>query len=189
MADTLQREVTFYTPFKKYSGLIDIKSDGMRTLDLLNGSSIYWKDPTEKSFNDSLQMFNVTVELQGGKRLAGLSKLQLRLSEIIFFTDNLTITGDLSERMRAQTLSQKAQEKISSVRLFTKIRGSGFYTVMGSFYGLFKNKSQQRFFPLTDVKVREIIHIGGNWENREVLIENKFLGVSTESIESCVLGA
>ena len=182
------REITLYTPNKKYTGTIDLQNEGMRTIDLLNSSSIYWREPNEKSFNDSIQLFDVVIEVQGNKKLSRFHKLQLRLSDIIFFSDNLNLTGSLTEIKRAKTLYQKTSEKKSSVKIITRMRGDAFYIVKGVFYGLFKNKSQQRFFPLTNPQVREILRTGSEWQTRNIDVGSHFIGLSTNHIEACSMG-
>lgn len=188
MAEYLKREINLYTPNKRYTGMIDIKSERIRTIDLLNSSNIYWKDPTEKSFNDSILLTDVKVTIQGGKTLASFQKLQLRLSDIIFFSDTLHKTGDSIEKMRARTLSQKSHEKVSTARILTRMRGDTFYLIVGVFHGLFKSKSQMRYFPLTEAKVHEILRTGPKWETKEIDVGNQFIGLSTNHIEACSFG-
>ncbi len=188
MAEYLKREIYLYTPNKMYRGMIDIKSERIRTIDLLNSSNIYWKDPTEKSFTDSILLTDVKVTIQGGQTLASFNKLQLRLSDIIFFSDSLHKTGNSIEKMRARTLSQKSHEKMSTARILTRMRGDTFYLIVGVFHGLFKSKSQQRYFPLTEAKVHEILRTGSKWETKEINIGNQFIGLSTNHIEACSFG-
>ncbi len=188
MTDIIQREVNLYTPNKLYSGMIDIKSERIRTIDLLNSSNLYWKDPAEKSFNDSILLTDVKVKIQGGKTLASFTKLQLRLSDIIFFSDSLHKTGNSTEKLRARTLSQKSHERISTARILTRMRGDTFYLIVGVFHGLFKSKSKQRYFPLTETKVHEILRTGASWETKEINIGNQFIGLSTNHIEACSFG-
>ncbi len=188
MADATKREVNLYTPNKIYTGMIDIKSERIRTIDLLNSSNLYWKDPAQKSFDDSVLLSDVKVTIQGNKTLASFNKLQLRLSDIIFFSDGLYKTGNSTEKLRARTLSQKSHEKMSTARILTRMRGDTFYLIVGVFHGLFKSKSKQRYFPLTEAKVHEIMRTGAKWETREIDIGNQFIGLSTNHIEACSFG-
>ncbi len=188
MTDTTKREVHLYTPNKLYTGMIDIKSERIRTIDLLNSSNLYWKDPAQKSFDDSILLSDVKVTIQGNKTLASFNKLQLRLSDIIFFSDGLYKTGNSTEKLRARTLSQKSHEKMSTARILTRMRGDAFYLIVGVFHGLFKSKSKQRYFPLTETKVHEILRTGTKWETREIDIGNQFIGLSTNHIEACSFG-
>lgn len=185
MTDTSSREVNLYTPNKKYTGLIDIQNKDMRTLDLLNSSNLFWKNPNSKSFNDSIMLNDVTVMVQGNRRLSTFKKLQLRLSDIIFFSDSLNKTGSTTEIKRAETLSQKSNEKESRVKIITRMRGDTFYIISGVFFGLFKNKTQQRFMPITKSKVREILRTGADWEIKDLDVGNHFIGLSTNHIEAC----
>ncbi len=189
MQDSIQRQIILYTPNKRYSGKVDLKNDGIRTIDQLNSSTIYWKNPAEKSFNDAILLYDVDVSVHGADKLTSFKKLQLRLTDIIFFTDQLQSSGDFAEKLRAQTLSAKAKDELAKAKIITEMRGDSFFFIFGTFHGLFKNKTKQRFFPLTDVKVYEIIRTGGKWERIELDLGNSFIGLSSEHIESCSLSA
>lgn len=185
MAESLRREIQLYTPNKRYTGLIDIKNEDMRTLDLLNSSNLYWKNPNEKSFSDSILLYDVQVVVQGEKKLLNFNKLQLRLADIIFFCDKLSKTGDEREKMRAQVLSQRSNEKNSGIRIITRMRGDSFFIIVGVFFGLFKNKSQQRFLPVSQPQIREIVRTGSDWQTNRIAVPENFAGVSTSQIEAC----
>lgn len=189
MQNAIQRPVILYTPNKTYAGTIDLKNDDIRTIDQLNSSTIYWKNPAEKSFNDAILLYDVTVSVHGADKFTSFKKLQLRLSDIIFFTDLLQSTGDSSEKLRAQTLSAKAKDERAQAKIITEMRGDSFYFIFGTFHGLFKNKTKQRFFPLTEVKAYEILRTGGKWERIEIDLGNRFIGLSSNHIESCSLSA
>lgn len=185
---SVKRKINLYTPNKIYSGYIDITSANIRTIDLLNSSNLYWKDPAEKSFTDSILLTQATITIEGNKVLGSFPKLQLRLSDIIFFSDSLEQSGTFTEKVRATALSNKSQEKISMVRILTRMRGDAFYLITGIFAGLFKSKSQHRYFPVTRVQVNEIIRTGDQWSNKRVDIGNNFIGLATNHIEACTFG-
>lgn len=187
MQDSVQRQVNLFTPNKRYSGKIDLKNDDIRTIDQMNSSTIYWKNPAEKSFDDAIMLSDVEVSLHGSGKLASFNKLQLRLSDIIFFSDHLKKSGDMAEKMRAQTLSTKAKDERAKAKIMTEMRGDSFFFISGTFHGLFKNKTKQRYFPLTDVKIYEVLRTGDKWERTEVDVGNDFIGISSSHIESCTL--
>lgn len=187
MEKILSRGVVFFTPNKRYIGKMDLQNEGMRTLDLLNSSNLYWKDPKDKSFNDSILLHDGLIEVAGGKKLTKFNNLQIRLSDIIFFTDNLSSSGSDTEKKRAETLSNKSSEKKSHVKIITRMCGDSFYIIRGSFFGLFKNKSQQRFLPLTKPSVKEILRTGADWSGKEIDVGQSFIGLSINHIESCTL--
>lgn len=187
MQESIQREVLLYTPNKKYTGKIDLKNDGIRTIDQLNSSTIYWKNPAEKSFDDAVLLYDVDVAVHGVEKLTSFKKLQIRLSDIIFFTDRLETSGDMAEKQRAQTLSAKAKDELAKAKIITEMRGDSFFFIFGTFHGLFKNKTKQRFFPLTEVKLYEVLRTGTKWDRIEVDLGNSFIGLSSNHIESCTL--
>lgn len=189
MQDSVQRSVVLFTPNKRYEGKIDLKNDDIRTIDQLNSATVYWKNPTEKSFDDAVLLYDVDVSLHGADKLTSFKKLQVRLSDIIFFTDRLETSGDSAEKMRAQTLSAKAKDEQASAKIITEMRGDSFFFISGTFHGLFKNKTKQRYFALTDVKVFELLRTGNKWERVEVDLGNTFIGLSSNHIESCTLSS
>ena len=187
MQESVQREVFLYTPNKKYTGKIDLKNDDIRTLDQMNSSTLYWKNPAEKSFDDAVLLYDVDVSMTGVNKLTSFKKLQVRLSDIIFFTDRLKSTGDPAEKQRAQTLSEKAKDELAQAKIITEMRGNSFFFIAGRFHGLFKNKTKQRYFALTEVKVYEVLLSGSKWDRTEVELGNTFIGLSSNHIESCTL--
>lgn len=189
MQESVKREINLFTANKRYTGKIDLKNDDIRTIDQLNSSSIYWKNPNEKSFDDAILLSDVIVSIPGTPKLASFPQLQLRLADIIFFSDKLARTGDMAEKIRAQTLTQKSKDDISKVRLFTEMRGDSFFLVVATFHGLFKNKTKQRFLPLTETKIYEVMRTGSKWERTEVDVGNDFIGLSSSHIESCAFSA
>lgn len=187
MPESIQREVILFTPNKKYTGKIDLKNDGIRTIDQLNSSTIYWKNPAEKSFDDAVLLYDVDVSVHGVDKLTSFKKLQVRLSDIMFFTDRLETSGDSAEKMRAQTLSAKAKDERAKAKIITEMRGDSFFFVFGTFHGLFKNKTKQRYFALTEVKIYEVIRTGEKWDRFEIDLGNHFIGLSSNHIEACTL--
>lgn len=181
---SVERRVTFYTPNKTYSGFVDLKAYNIRTLDLLNSASIYWKNPDEKNLNKSILLSKAHIELDGGKHLGSFHRLQMNLSDIIFFTDYLQNTGDVTEKLRYTTLATKTKEKDSRVHILTRVTGDAFYMISGTFSGLFKKKSQERYLPVKNATVHAVIRIGEEWIKR-LVVEKQFVGIATRHIESC----
>lgn len=184
--EALRREITVFTPGKKYSGEVDIPNVDFRTTDLLNSASLYWRDPAEKSFNDVLLMYNVTLAIEGIQEFQKFDRIQIRQPEIIFFYDHFTGLGSAKEKMRADTLKEKTKEERKNIILITKVRVNSFFEIKGSFYGLFKSKSIQKYIPLNDAVMHEIIKLPDKWMKKKVPLENNFVGVNTSYIESCV---
>ncbi len=180
-----QRAVTIFTPGKMYSGLIDIQNESLRTIDVFNSVNIYWKDPAEKSFEDALLLNDATVMLEGNTRLFKMSRVQVRLTDVIFFFDALADSGDRMEKIRAATLKTRTGEETSMVNIITHTRGDAFYYITGVFYGLFKSKSKQRYIPLTQPTVTAVLRVADGWQKKKIALPGSFVGVSTSYIESC----
>lgn len=180
-----QRAITIYTPGKMYTGFIDLPNESLRTIDLFNSANIYWRDPAEKSFEDALLLSDATIVLEGNTRLCKMSRVQIRLVDVMFFFDALATAGDKLEKIRAATLKTRSGEETSTVNIITHTRGDAFYYITGIFYGLFKSKSKQRYIPLTQPTVTAVLRTGEGWQKKKIPVPNTFVGVSTRYIESC----
>lgn len=180
-----RRKLTVFTPGKRYNGEIDLPNASLRTTDLLNSSNVYWKDPSEKNFDNVVLMFNVTLSLDGIKEFQKFDRVQIRQPNIIFFHDDLQHLGDDKEKLRADSLRQKTHEEKKKIHLMTKVRVNSFFDIRASFYGLFKSKSNQNYIPLSDVVMYEIIRKQDKWVKKKIDLVNNFIGVNTNHIESC----
>lgn len=188
--EAVKRAVTFYTPDKIYSGAVDVRERSIRTLDLLNSTNIYWKDPSEKNFSDAILLNRASIKLSGGQKIGEFRKLQMRLTDIIFFTDGLDGGGTNCDRATQKTTSPKLHNEVVTVKILTKMQGDSFYIVSGKYTGLIKSKTshrylpRNRYLPITEAKVTAVTRVGERWTSKTV-IDNKFIGMSGEHIESC----
>jgi len=183
--EQLQRKISAITSFgKKYVGDIDIPSATMRTTDLLNGSSVYWKNSAEKSFENSLLMYNVSIILDESQVYRKFEKIQLRTLEIILFYDHCESIFDDNEKSRASFMRDKAQEETRSVNIITPTVANSFYDITGRFYGLFKKKSQNKFIPFFDAKIFEIQKNQDKWVKRNINLPFNFAALNINYIES-----
>lgn len=182
---TEQRRVVVVTsPGKMYRGLVDIPNESFRTTDLFNSQSIFWKDSNEKCFDNAILFRDVQLLVGGSSICVKFDKIQLKLSEVIYFYDDqLSITDD-KEKMRASAMVQKSQEHSQTVDIVTKEISNSFYHLTATFFGLFKKKSNDKFIPLTDVKIIEIYKKEGKWYQKKVELPHHFIGVSTRYIEA-----
>ena len=181
--ETTQRKIVVHTLGKKYTGLIDVPGTGLRTTDLFNSKSIFWKNPSEKCFDDAIQMYDVSITMDGTASYKQFDRLQLRLPEIIFFYDEFSTMGDVQEKKRATTLRDKAQDTSQNLTVITKARMNSFYEISGKFHGLFKSKASSAFLPLADIEIFQILKKEEIWKKKKISISN-FIGVNTSHIES-----
>lgn len=183
--DATRREITVFTPGKQYLGEIDVLNGSLRTTDLLNSANIYWKDPTEKNFDNVLLMFNVILSIDGIREYQKFDRVQIRQPNIIFFHDDINDLGNAEEKKRADALRKKTHEEKKFIHLITKVGVRSFFDIKGSFYGLFKSKSIQKYIPLCDVVMYEIIKQQDKWVKKKIQLPNNFVGVNTSYIETC----
>jgi hypothetical protein len=183
--DISQRKIILYTPDKIYRGYIDVANEALRSIDIFNSSNIYWKDPAQRSFEDALLLYNVSVFLEGNTKLGDFGKLQVKLSDVLIFHDSLENLGDFIEKKRAAHLKLKTKENSAVVRIMTHTRGGSFFYISGIFYGLFKSKSNNRFIPLTKASVVQVTRGSEKWQKKTIPIEGGFVGISTQHIEAC----
>jgi len=115
-------------------------------------------------------------------------KIQIKLSEAFYFYDEFQSIGDEMERKRSSKLIELTQEKIQTVNIITKAVANSFYDIEGTFFGLFKKKSNDKFLPLTDVKMLEIFKRQEKWFKREIILPHKFIGMANSHIELAIIG-
>ncbi len=82
---------------------------------------------------------------------------------------------------------KKSLENGKKATIITREVANSFYDISGEFFGLFKKKSHDRFIALTNVKMVEIYKKEGKWFKKEIQLPHKFIGFSTEHIESIAL--
>ena len=164
--------------------MVDIPNATFRTTDLFNSPSIFWKDSNEKCFENAVLFHDVQLLIGGSAICVKFDKIQIKLSEVIYFYDDQQAITDGKEKMRASSMIQKTHEHSQSVDIITTEVSNSFYHLTGSFFGLFKKKSNDKFIPLTDVKLIEIYKKEDKWFQRVVELPYKFIGVSTSHIEA-----
>ena len=180
-----QRKVVVVTPLGKiYQGMVDIPNDSYRTTDLFNSSNVFWRDPAQKCLENAVLFHDVELLIGGSAISVKFDKLQIKLSEIIYFYDDQEKISDDKEKMRASSMVQKTHEHSQVVDIISKPVSNSFYHLKGMFFGLFKKKSNDRFIPLTDAKLIEIYKKNDKWFKREIDLPYKFIGVSTHYIEA-----
>lgn len=185
--DPARRQITLFTPGKVYTGEIDVPNPLLRTTDLLNSANLYWKDPAQKSFNDALLMYKVVLSIAGIDRYQTFDNLQIRQPNIMFFHDGFAELGNSEEKERAETLKGKASEETKNIHLITKVRMNSFFEMQGTFHGLFKSKSNQKYIPISGVVLHEIVKQENKWVKKRVKLANNFIGVNSSYIESSSL--
>jgi len=80
------------------------------------------------------------------------------------------------------------RENAQMVNIITRDVSNSFYDISGSFYGLFKKKSKDKFIPLTQVKMVEICRRQEKWIKKEIKLPHSFICVSNLHIESVTIG-
>jgi len=180
-----QRKVVLVTSLgKKYFGNIDIPNATFRTTDLFNSNSIYWRNPSEKCFENAILLYDAQLVIDDSPVRVQFDKIQVKLSEIIYFYDDLLSITDDKEKMRASSMVLKTKEQVQTVSIITTQVANSFYHLTGSFFGLFKKKSNDKFIPLTKVKITEVYNKEEKWFQREIDLPHKFICVSTSHIEA-----
>jgi hypothetical protein len=182
-----RRRITVFTPGKIYTGDIDVPNPLLRTTDLLNSTNLYWKDPANKFFTDSLMMYDAVLSIDGIEKYQTYENIQIRQPNIIFFHDGFAELGNSGEKERADKLKEKTCEEKKTIHLITKARVNSFFDMQGTFHGLFKSKSNQKYIPISNVIMHEIIRQQGKWVKKRVQLVNNFIGVNSNYIESSYL--
>ena len=185
---TVQRKLVIITSMgKKYSGMVDVPNESFRTTDLLNSSNIFWRNPNEKCYDNAIMLYDVKLFIEKDKIYKQFEKIQIKLSEIVYFYDECERVGDEMERKRAMTMAQGVKEQAQHVHIITTMAANSFYDISGVFFGLFRKKSIDNFVPLTQVTIREIFMRDGIWKRKDCTTPYGFIGVSNNHIESITL--
>ncbi len=182
-----RRRITLFTPGKIYRGEIDVPNPLLRTTDLLNSPNLYWTDPASKSFTDSMLMHNVILSIDGIEKYQTYENIQIRQPNIIFFHDDFAELGNSCEKERAEKLKEKISDGKKAIHLITKARVNSFFDMQGTFHGLFKNKSNQKYIPISNVIMYEVIRQQDKWVKKRVQLANNFIGVNSSYIEASFL--
>lgn len=184
-----QRKLAIVTSLgKKYSGMVDIPNAAFRTTDLLNSSNIYWKNPNEKCYDNAILLYDALLLLDDTAVYRKFDKIQIKLSEIFYFYDDISDIGDEMEKKRASTMVKHVQENAQIVNIITKDVASSFYDITGTFFGLFKKKSKDKFVPLTQASIVEIYKRQEKWVKKTIALPHNFICVSNQHIESVTIG-
>lgn len=183
--DTKQRKLAIVTSLgKKYSGMVDVPNETFRTTDLLNSSNIFWKSPNLKCYDNAIFMSDVRLFLDDTAVYKKFDSIQIKISEIIYFYDEIKEIGDEMEKKRASTIVRQTNEDVQAVNIITKQVANSFYDVNGIFFGLFKKKSNDNFIPLTQANIVEIYKKKDKWVQKKVKLPHNFICVSNNHIES-----
>jgi hypothetical protein len=187
--DANQRKIAIVTSLgKKYSGLVDIPNPNFRTTDLLNSANIYWKNPNEKCYDNAIMMYDARLFLDDCAGYRQFDKIQIKISEIFYFYDEISILGDEMEKKRATTMVKHVQENAQIVNIITKEVANSFFDISGTFFGLFKKKSKDKFVPLTQVTMAEICKKQDKWVKKTISLPHNFICISNQHIESVTIG-
>jgi hypothetical protein len=183
--DAKQRKLAIVTSLgKKYSGMVDVPSENFRTTDLLNSSNIFWKSPNLKCYDSAIFMSDVRLFLDGTAIYKKFDFIQIKISDIIYFYDDIEGIGDEMEKKRASTMVRQTNEDAQTVNIITKQVANSFYDITGRFFGLFKKKSKDNFVPLTQANIVEICRRQDKWVQKKVKLPHNFICVSNNHIES-----
>ncbi len=182
---TAERKVIIVTSMgKKYVGMIDVPNEEFRTTDLFNSVNVYWKSPNMKCYDDAIFMHDVSLLLDEKAVYKKFDTIQVKLSEIIFFYDEIMEIQNEMEKKRADTVISKAKESGQQITVITSLAANSCYNISGFFFGLFIKKSKDRFIPLTRTNIIEVYKSQGKWFQKKIVLPHDFICFSNSHIES-----
>ena len=188
--EALQRNLTVITSLgRRYCGKVDIPNKNFRSTDLLNSPTAYCRNPVEKCYENVLLMYDVTLYVDHFAIYKRFEKIQVKMQEIVFFYDELDNVGDASEKKRASSIMAQVDEDARKVNIITRMVGTSFYDITGTFYGLFKKKSKDRFFPISRAEIVEIYKKEEKWGKKLIQLPHHFLCINNSFVESLVVGS
>lgn len=182
--EPVQRKLAMVTSLgKKYSGMVDVPGETYRTTDLINNATIFWKDGTEKVYDDAILMHDALLYLDENAVYKKFEKVQIKINEIIYLYDDIESVGDETEKQRAATMAQNT-EVSQTVNIITSRVANSFYEISGILSGFMKKKSKDRFIPLTQANMVEIIKRPEKWVKRQIVLPHNFICVNNQYVES-----
>ncbi|MBW1646049.1 MAG: hypothetical protein JRJ56_06960 [Deltaproteobacteria bacterium] len=186
--NTLQRKITIHKPGKQYTGHIAVPAEAYRTSDYFNRPALM-KHPHGQSTADNyihLQDVRITVD---SRLTMTLETINIRVEDIIFFWDELKNAGTVADQLRAEKLRYKAgQQEMNRISIVTPILNGRFYTVAGTFSGLFRKAIQANFLALFEATITVFQpQNGGEWSKSPLPTPNRFVGFNLNYMESFFL--
>ena len=182
--ESVERKLSMITSMgKKYTGMVDVPSESYRTTDLINSSTIFWKDGNEKVYEDAIFMRNARLYLDDNAVFKKFEKVQIKINEIIYLYDDIASVGDETEKKRASSMPQNA-EVSQTVNIITRQVANSFYDISGILFGFIKKKSKDAFIPLTHAAIAEISKKQDKWVKRQNALPRDFICLNNQYVES-----
>jgi len=183
-----QRRISIVTSLgKRYCGMIDIPNAAFRTTDLLNSANLFWKNPNDKCYNNAILMYDVKLYIEDSAVFKKFDKIQVKLSEIFYFYDELENIGNEREKKWADSVVKQSLDSEKTVQIVTRNVANSFYFITGTFFGLFRKKSNDKFIPLSKAQILEIYKHQDKWAKKKIFLPHNFIAVCNEHIESVTL--
>lgn len=183
--DLKQRKLAIVTSLgKKYSGMVDVPNENFRSTDLLNSSNIFWRSPNLRCYDNAIFMSDASLILDKVGVYKKFDSIQIKLSDIIYFYDDIEGIGDEMEKQRASKTLNQSNEGAQTVNVITKQVANSFYDITGRFFGMFKKKSNNNFIPFTEANIVEICRKQDKWIQKKIKLPHGFICVSNFHIES-----
>ena len=185
--EPVQRKMSMITSMgKKYTGMVDVPSESYRTSDLINNTTIFWKDGNEKVYDDAILMRDARLYLDDNAVFKKYEKVQIIINKIIYLYDDVEAVGDENEKKRASSANPNS-ENIQNVEIITRLVANSFYEISGILFGFLKKKAKDAFIPLTQASVSEISKKQDKWVKRLIALPHDFICVNNQYVESLTI--
>ena len=181
--EAIQRKMSMVTSMgKRYTGMVDVPSETYRTTDLINNATIFWKDGSEKIYDDAILMRDARIFLDEKSVYKKYDRVQIKVNEIIYLYDDAETVGDEMEKKRAASMVNS--EVSQRVHIITPQVSNSFYEISGILYGFLKKKAKDLFIPITDAEIHEIVKRPEKWVKRPQPVPHSFICVNNRYVES-----
>jgi hypothetical protein len=186
MADN-KRKIGIMKQGKKYVGSVIIPSDAFRTIDYFNRPALMRHRDNLTTLDNYIQMHDVAMIIDGKVILKKQGAMNILVTDIIFYWDDLENIGDSSEQKRARTLMDNTgRTDLNSANIITPMFDNQFFQITGTFHGNFKSAMMHNFLALTNTSVNQIYikPETGKWCKKPIDLPHGFLALNMNHIDS-----
>ncbi len=182
-----QRRFTIIKQGIKYDGSVIIPTNVYRTTDYFNRPALMRHRDNQTTLDNYIQMFDVALVIDGKVILKKQGAMNILVTNIIIYWDDLDKPGDSTEQKRARTLMENiGRTDLNTVNIITPMFDNQFYQIMGSFHGNFKKAMIHNFLALTNTSVNQIYikPETGEWNKKPIDLPHGFLALNVNYIDS-----
>ena len=182
-----KRKICIIKQGKKYLGGISIPSDMYRTTDYFNRPGMMRHRDNQGTLDSYIQLYDVEVIVDSNIVLKRQDVINIRVTDIIFYWDEIDNLGTPVEQKRAKAMMENiGQPELNRANMITPMYGSQFYEISGAFYGRFKRAMVKNFLSLTNATVDHFFKKSETekWSKKPIALPHGFVALNMSFVDS-----